>query len=169
MEAEAQASVRNSPSLSKYNTPVHASADTSVHSSVDTSKRKVVINYGQIPCDVMLRSDIPTDAKLVFACINMQSPGHESVAVSLREMGKSLPFKKSKIGNLVRKLIAVGLIVPWQGMRGQVKVYRINHPNWKSEPMVRPKCPRCHEEQATGSSGVCSKCVDSLRKRVATA
>jgi hypothetical protein len=136
---------------------------------VDTSKRKRVVAFGQTPKDILKRADISSDSKVAFACINMQSPGKENVAVSLRDMEKSLPFKKSKIGNLVKELVSAGIIEPWQTIKGQVKVYRINHSNWKSEKAAHLKCPRCHTEQAVGTSGVCSKCVDDLRKRVATA
>lgn len=156
------------PSLSKLNTPVHASVDTSVHACTDTSKRKTTA-FGQIPKDIMKRSDLSSDAKLLFAAVNMTSPGKESVAVSLRDLEQALPFKKSKIGNLLAKLIKAGLLIPSKAIRGQVKVYRINHQNWATVVDKSRKCPRCGESSySLTGAGMCRKCIDGLAVRLST-
>jgi len=165
MAREAAKSVKRS-SLSKLNTPVHTSLDTSVHAYVDTPKRKT--GFGQTPKDVMKRPDLSSDAKLIFAAVNMQSPGKESVAVSLRDLESCVPFKKSKIGNLLRKLIKVRLLIPEQRIKGQVMIYRINHANWTVAVEKSKKCPRCGSSAfSLGASGSCSNCIAELRAKLA--
>ncbi len=155
-----------SHSTYKLNTPVHASLDTSVHAKVDTSKRTKV-GFGQIPKDILKRSDLSSDAKVLFCAVNMQSPGKENVAVSLRDLEKAVPFKKSKIGNLAAKLVKVGLLAPWKTIRGQVRIYRINHPNWTTVPEKTGRCPRCGGANfSIGPSGACQKCITELHKKI---
>jgi len=166
MAQKAAASLK-SRSTYKLNTPVHASLDRSVHASVDTQKRKTIV-FGQLPRDVLKRSDLSSDAKCVFSAVNMSSPGHENVAISLRDLEQLLPFKKSKIGNLLKKLTKAGILEPGPFVPGSVKVYRIKHQNWATVPS-KSECPRCGSKAfSIGASGACRKCIDGLNKRLAT-
>lgn len=132
---------------------------------MDTAKRRVVVAYGQLPLDISKRNDISSDAKVLFSVLNAKNPASEIVAASLRELAADVPFGKSKVGKLLKQLVAVGLLAIRGTGSARLRVYEILHPNWQRSH-AQKKCPRCNRPRVLGASGFCVECVNSLRLRL---